>query len=370
MCIKKNVSIIFLVLLSFSCANEKEPEWEKFTNGVGEIKKVSFTQKDVEKTETRQLEGEVLGLTDYLSFPRTLSVNNGTLIITDISKNAMIHIIDLESNKYIKSLGKKGYGPNEVMSVSHALSLKPGDTNGFWTYDMTQLRMSQFDYAKPDTSKEAIKQFVFRTGEFKSFRVVWTERNTLLGLPFDGGPRLIEYDTTGAVLSEIGDYKGVLDDKYRSGTLAQLFQGVIRANPKGDKFIHSSIYVDRLNLYDLNKNRILEIVGPLNIKPIFDEVIVQNSSTLGINSQEAYQMYSDSYLSKDKVFGLFSGKKWMGSPSGTENSNLIYVFNLEGELLEVLELDHTIRAFTINPETNTIYGVLSKSEADIVRFKF
>jgi len=365
----KNLSItILLIILSCSCSNQKDPEWVKFTDGIGEIKKVSFTKKDIK--ESRQLEGELLGLTDYLSFPRTLTVNNGTLIITDISKNAMIHIVDLESNQYLKSLGKKGYGPNEVMTVGHSLSLRPGDKNGFWTYDMSQLRMSYFDYTKLDTLKTASKQYVFRLGDFKSFRVGWTNRNTLLGLPYDGGPRLIEYDTTGAVLNEIGDYNGVLDDKYMSGTLAQLFQGVIRANPKGDKFIHSSIYVDRLNLYDLKKERILEISGPLNIEPVFDEVIIQNNPTLGINTQEAYQMYSDSYISEDRIYGLFSGKKWMGSPSGVENSNLIYVFDLEGKVLEALKLDHTIRAFTIDPKTNTIYGVLSNSEADIVKFLY
>ncbi|KYG78879.1 hypothetical protein AWN68_04430 [Roseivirga echinicomitans] len=362
------IHVAFFVLILFSCSKEKNPEWEKFSDGIGEIKKVSFAKRDIKST--RQLKGELLELTNYLSFPRTLVVNNGTLIITDINNNAMIHIIDLKTNQYLKSLGKKGYGPNEVMSVGHSLSLKPGEINGFWTYDMTQLRMSFFDYTKQDTIKEAMKQFVFRTGEFKSFRVTWTNRNTLLGLPYDGGPRLIEYDTTGAVLNEIGDYKGVLDDKYRSGTLAQLFQGVVRANPKGDKFIHSSIYVDRLNLYDLNEDRILEITGPLNIDPIFEEHIIQNNSTLGINTEEAYQMYSDSYLSKDRIYGLFSGKKWMGSPSGVENSNLIYVFNLEGEILEALELDYTIRAFTIDPMTNTIYGVSSSKEADIVKFSF
>jgi hypothetical protein len=365
---KKIFLFKLVILLSLSCSNENEPEWVAFSDGIGEIKKVSFTKRDIK--EARQLEGKVLGLTDYLSFPKTLIVNDGRLIITDISKDALVHIVDLESNQYLKSLGKKGYGPNEVMTVSHALSLKPGDKDGFWTYDMSQLRMSYFDYTKRDTLKTASKQYIFRLGDFKSFRVGWTNRNTLLGLPYDGGSRLIEYDTTGAILNEIGDYKGVLDDKYRSGTLAQLFQGVIRANTQGDKFIHSSIYVDRLNLYDLGKQRILEISGPLNIDPIFDEVMVQNNPTLGINTQEAYQMYSDSYISEDRIYGLFSGKKWMGSPSGVENSNLIYVFNLEGEILEALELDHVIRTFTIDPKTNTIYGILSNSEADIVKFSF
>ena len=211
------------------------------------------------------------------------------------------------------------------MTTTQSLSLLKKDyPDGFWSFDAQQRRFSLFKLDNnPD--KTANKQYVFRADDFMSIRLTWTSNNSLLGLAIDGESRLTEYDTTGAELARYGDYDNLFDNKYSKGTLAQLYQGVLRADSRNQKFVHSSIYVDRLELFDLVKKEFIEIVGPLNIDPVFKEAKIRGHAVLDIDVNETYHTYLDSFVNEDKVYAFFLVKNGMEHLLG-QNTAMKFMF--------------------------------------------
>lgn len=174
----------------------------------------------------------------------------------------------------------------------------------------------------------------------------------------------------GKELKRYGDYDDPLSKKYPKGIWAQFYQGLLRSGPKNGSFAHSSIYIDQLEILDVNKDEILEIIGPIFIEPKFSVDNVQGSYVMAVNPQETYHGYMDAYLGDKHIYGLFSGKKWDGNPNGKELCEEIYVFNREGYVVEKLILSEPIRSITVDEKNGYIYGVSAGEYPDIVQFRY
>ncbi|MBO3700405.1 BF3164 family lipoprotein [Roseivirga sp. E12] len=366
----KKLSLLFLILIIVGCKNTAsfDVQTRKSSDGFTTVKTIKFTDDLV--TVVKKLEAKPLDLAEHVVFPMSVMYNDPYLIISDLNADSLIHVVNASDKKYVKSLGVKGFGPNEIMTASKALSLNSSNPGYVWSYDLQQRRFSKFDLSKNNVSGLAEKQYTFREGDFTSFRVGWSNRSTLIGLTVDGLSRFTEYDTLGNELKRYGDYDEPLSQKYPKGVWAQFYQGLLRANSENTLFAHSSIYIDQLELLNIDDNEIIEIVGPLDIEPRFEVARVQGSNVLAIDPKETHHGYMDVYVGEQFVYGLFSGKKWDGNPNGKELCNEIYVFNKEGYVVEKLVLDQLIRSITVDEKNGYIYGVSASELPDIVQFEY
>ncbi len=361
--------IIVLCLAVMSCDDNKNVESfsRLSTNGITKINTVKFTQDNVPYAQI--LTGQNLGLSRYLTFPLSLLYNDPYLILSDRGLDSMIHVFNANNYNYIKPLGRKGYGPNEIMTTSRALSLNNISRDNVWAYDLEQRRFSKFNLSKFDSSLLADKQYTFREGEFTSFRVGWSNRNTLIGLTVDGESIFTEYDTTGKELKRYGDYDIPLSEKYSKGVIAQFYQGLLRSNEDNSLFVHSSLYIDQLEVLDLDNNVITQIIGPDQIEPRFEVVTVQGSEVMAVDPKETHHGYLDVYIG-EYIYGLYSGQKWNGNPNGKDLCNEIYVFNKGGKIIQKFVLSELVRSITVDEKNGHIYAISSKDIPDVIRYDF
>ena len=305
---------------------------------------------------------------DYLIRPGSVFYVDNKLIVSDKIRDTLIHVIDARSQKYIKSMGVSGFGPNEIADTNGSFSAKLATPNYIWAYDTQQRRMSKFNLIENSDNRLAEEQFVFRSADFMSLRVVWTNSNTLLGLAFDGFSKFIEYDTIGNELQRYGDYDNDLSKKYPKSVISHFYQGFLRANRANDLFAQASIYADQIEVLNIEDNLITKIEGPLHLEPAFSVASSGGYPVMAIDIDEAHYGYLDVFVGENYVYGLYSGKKWNGNPWGKGVCDIIYVFNLKGEVKKKFLLSDPIKTFTIDEPNGIIYGVSDGEEYDILQF--
>ncbi|MBN2245054.1 MAG: hypothetical protein JW755_04330 [Candidatus Aminicenantes bacterium] len=70
----------------------------------------------------------------------------------------------------------------------------------------------------------------------------------------------------------------------------------------------------------------------------------------------------------DKIFLLYSGKYWNNKENDPANlSNIIYVLDNNGIMIEQIELDKKIWQMSISDDGSTIYG---ETESEILKFEY
>ena len=92
--------------------------------------------------------------------PRNILCLGDYLVVSERSNRDLLHILDIKSEKYIRSTGKNGLGPGEATLV---WKLEPAsEKDSFWCYDLEQTFFSKYS-VNEGTSKLAESQL--RLGE-------------------------------------------------------------------------------------------------------------------------------------------------------------------------------------------------------------
>lgn len=343
--------IVFLVF-GFGCSPSTE---EKGKEAI-----VIFDEKDLPPAIA--LKGKKYNFTEFLDPKRILCVGD-FLVVSEKTNGDLLHILDMKSEKYIRSTGKNGLGPGEA---TMAWTLERGAGNGtFWTYDLEQKIASM--YVINDTSKLAQKQL--RLGEtcFYVLEMTWASDTSIMASMVDGNDKYFEVSLQGDTLATYGTWDSMIDRKdIPFNVISSIHQGSIKASPDKSKFIIAGRLRDFIDVLDKSSGKILSIRGPINEIPEFEVDYSQGYPMASIISSR--RIYLGSYAGKDLFYVLYFGKEY-NQISDPDKLNKIFVFDYQGNIVNNYALDYPLTEFTVDEVNGIIYGLTIDQDPNVVAFK-
>jgi len=323
-----------------------------------------------EKFEISRVEvkAELFYSSDTLGLPMVLEQNNRQLIIGENESITAAHIIDIEAQTYLKSLGSQGRGPGEFRSVT-SLDFAPGKPDKLWVYDATLQRFTSVNLAKflnerPDPFEDIINIEV----EGFPLSVYWLDNNTLITNGFfsiDKNLCLI-YPKDDSAPRYVGEVKraGIFtNNQYPPRAIQQAYQSDAKTKPDGTKIAVVYRFTDRIEIYN-NKGELLERSrGPAEFEPNFD---ITASGVLNFLSDTKYA-YVDVATTEEYIYALYSGV--LDPDENHSYGRAIHVFDWEGKLDRIIELNTHVISIAVNDSSNLIFGIQHFPKVAVVSFK-
>ena len=183
------------------------------------------------------------------------------------------HVIDLESEKHLRSKGKDGLDPGEVAMIYALYDV--GIPNKILAYDFEQSNFYQYDILDSLITAEV----QFRAPQTTHFvtEATFTSPNKLLANLVDGWTKYIHLTTQGDTISTFGDWRKMLigkelPDSYKANEIdvnavRALFQGKLKTNKEGSKAIKIGLKVPYIEIIDITQGSYQVVTGPIQKLP-------------------------------------------------------------------------------------------------------
>ena len=290
-------------------------------------------------------------LSDSLFFPSSITIIEDYLIISERTSNNLMHIIDLNEEKYLGLFGKRGTGPGELLNSRRFFSSQPNEI-GVLDNEIGKIIIYNFDSLLQKNKYKS--EYNIKEAMHSSGLIAHEDQLYILG-NYNENSRIISTNPT------------------RSSTPAERFGSLPKLNinyPNINEFeqkttlnhakisnFNNIVLVSYFNiplfqLFDLEKNQEQNIIGPDPL-PV-DELI---GETL---------YYYSSFITENYIYLLYIEEK-------TEfkfTSSSVLVFNHSGEPVRKINLDKEVFQIAIHQD-QFLYGLTYENNADpFTIFKF
>ena len=325
----------------------------------------SNSAKEEAQVSPVALESEVVFDNVGIGRPEHILFQANKLVMTKRLPEELILVYDLSSGSR-RALGQHGEGPGEIRNP---WSLQKGyEHNEFWVASIGQKTLSKFSIE--GQGKLAYEQIKLKGDATVVMEPLALEDGRFIGTNLDGKSIFTLFTKEGIISKRFGDWSEKVDfGEYPPHVIASLYEGRLRTN--GDKVLYSCIALDRFMLLDLSELEIEEFRGPFNIQPEFGTVPDRGVPVFAPSPDTKFG-FVDSYLSKDHIYLLYSGLSPKEITQTGEMASDLLVYDLTGKLLNHFLLDVSLKAFSIDENTNTIYGLTSyvNDDVKVVQFEF
>lgn len=284
-----------------------------------------------------------------MKYPYKIKVQDSLVFLWDLhGTNKFFHIYSYPDLKYIISFGTKGKGCNEFVN-----------TGGF---AIDKGKMFVFDSFKADLYIYSIdsllhglttpSQVIAYPPECMPVLAFTKVEDKFAILSFDGKNRIIFVDSIGNVLERKYNYP--IDREISLplyvNFLASLWDSFLDYNPRNKILSLATKLGDVVEIYNLG-NQTKNIVIGKGGRPD----IVEKNGGFSIGRIDGF---SDIQVKDKNIYALYSGSERTGEIT-PEGGNYIYVYDLQGHLERIYELEQYINGFDIHENEKTVYAVSS-----------
>jgi uncharacterized ubiquitin-like protein YukD len=340
---KNNLSLVLFFILNFSCSEKN-----------GEIKEFNLV-------------GQTLHLTELIN-PDHIRIKNNFIVVLESPSmdafNPPIHIINRKTKDLLYSTGQIGFGPNEISDAT-SVEFSKNDSI-FYIYSSIDKKISEFSFSYSATPNYQIKQ---KNDFFKAYKVLKYTDSTYLGLTVDSPSRFVEFNKEGQSISFIGKNENFSDRQDLDNfNIAQINMGWFGSNPSRTHFAVASIFTNRIEIFDVEKNSVNTFYLDPKDHTKFDLVAEPSGYSVHWDLKSPYH-FRDVVLSNEYIFALYGGYSEREIQSNSIIAQTVYVFSLTGKLQAKLNLDTSIRSLAIDEELKELYGITTNSEPGIIKFE-
>lgn len=352
---KKSVVSIFLGLLLFSCAKDKE-------TSNGEIK-FSFDSFPL----TVELKGGKYTYDSILNARKVLLKGNDLIVSNLGGKGSQLHILDKNTLSYKKGFGKIGEGPGEIRSGIWELDAGLAK-DSFWAYDLNG--KSFYEFSLLDTSVLAKRTIRQNEEWFMGYSMNWKSGNEIISYISRDAYKFGVFDTLGNRISSIESWKlGETVDEQTGYVLMSLYQGPIDYNATNQILGHASIQFENFQLINLKSGESATLVGPQQYELDYEIEDLGNDIKAFV-SESTIKGYSDIFIGKNSIFLVYIGKTSTQRKESGVNSDTIFEFDLSGNPKALYRTDLPIRSIAVSEKDHVIYAVTTDKNPGIAVFKY
>ena len=180
--------------------------------------------------------------------------------------------------------------------------------------------------------------------------------------------RLNEFDSTGHHLRSFGTVPLVADGVPVTAA-QQILQPSAAIRPGTPTLAVGARYAGRIDIYDLTSGNSSEVRAPDPF--VYGSGIGSNGTTPGggmnvitTDGQTRFG-YIALAATKDRIYGLFSGRTRSAYPGRANLGQVVHVFDWEGHFIAEIHLDEEAIRIAVTPDDDTLYSLTVDPEPTV-----
>jgi hypothetical protein len=341
--------LAIVALVAAACTGTEKP----LRYGPGEL--------DHSRLDPEQVSGRVLLNGDHLGLPVQLSAFGSSLLVLDGASDSALHVISAADGRVVRSLGRRGEGPGEY-KAAWSIAADPRHSRRAWVYDIGLARLTSVDLDSA-TVPPAIIQI---RGDAVAMQPVWLS-DTLMASPgLSERGRLSFFAKDGSFRGASGPLPSP-STQVPPGVLQHAWTGKLVSSPTRNLLAMVTLHADQLEIYRADGTLIRKVRGPFDFDPRFTVDVIQGQPVMASGDDMRFG-YTGAQATPTHIFALFSGRTREAYGPDSSFGRFIHVYDWEGTLQRVIELDTAILSLAISPDHKTLYGIRHDPEPAIVAF--
>lgn len=334
------ITISVCVLIFHSCKDSKQNTPNVlFANSI----KLSECNFSINNDDLARIEG--------------LQSNDSKLITLDYHSGKSFTLFDNNSGKAIGRFGKTGQGPNEIPLGTYGYIEKD---NFFISSDeIGYIAKYNIDSLSKNIDLDPVQLTRYKIPEAQFSRIIPIDDSLFLGagtygsefqyLLFDKSSNILDYNI------EIYNAHDIAINKYHKFLSNQ---GILRKRPNKKQFVYSIDYSSNIDFFEIKNNKIL-LTKSLRLKDPIYTAIQDNNLNRVIPANDNVIGYLDISTTENYVYALYTDKKIKENDTYNDfNSNIILIFDWDGQPIKKYELPNEVYYITINEKLKRIYAAL------------
>lgn len=300
---------------------------------------------------------DIVHASEELAIPTDLEVVGGHLVLVDRYADHPIHIVDATEGELLRSLGRAGDGPGEYRQLS-SIAPVPGSSTAFWAYDMGLARLTYVDLADEGTLQRPweARLMTLQSDGARVTGIEWTSEDRFLAAGFFPDGRLGEFGADGEMRGVLGALPSNPNHAPAS-VLQHAYMGTLKAHPEGSRLALALRHASVIEIRDADGSLIARTVGPQeDFEPKFETADTERGAKMRSGSDMRFG-YIDMAVTGDRIYGLFSGRTREGYSGRATLGRYIHVFDWDGTLEEVIEVEDDLIAIAVPSDGSTLYAV-------------
>lgn len=292
---------------------------------------------------SRTLTSRVLHTSNALAAPTDVEVLGDRLILADDFADRNLRVLRRSDGAIERSFGRKGRGPREFES---AYAIDVIDPSGkVMIHDPMLQRVTWIDLEQDFEGDRWVSDRSVKLNADAMIMETATTPNGLIGTGSFTDARLAHLDPSGRLQRTTGS-PPVSPAQVSRETWTRVYQSRLKPDPSRTRWAVASRFADRLEIYGADGGLSATGDRPYDFDP--EDLQTEDPGAIRFG-------YLDLATTESRIYALFSGRT--RAEGGAGYGNLVHVFDWEGRLLDIWELDARLIAMAITPDGRHLYGV-------------
>lgn len=351
-----HVHTVLAFLFSFSVLTACETRTEMAMNVVEEMEPFF----DHQELDPQPITGLVISEDHLLGRPRDVEIVGEYIVVADMASEHRLHVLHRRSHEHVGSFGRSGEGPGEFAS-SPVLSTIDGVDDRFAALNPTYRRVTFFGLPEgaivPFGATDAVD---LPTQHFvNDLKMIDGKRAAGVGFFQDG--RLALFDLVTKQAEFTGTVPGASDEPFLIRQQAHHAFLALSADQRRIAVV-TRLTTD-VDIYGTSGEHLARAETPYDFA--VDYMLDEGGNFMpGPRNRHGYQGVT---ASDSAIFALFSGRAeaHFRGMSGI-HSEFIHVFDWEGNLTRVLQLDREVLEIAIDPTGSRLYAITERPQPAVL----
>lgn len=286
-----------------------------------------------------------------------MAVDGGHLWLQDFSASPWLHLIDRGTGEYLSGIGAKGEGPGDFAWL---LTLSGDGRGGIWAADGMLPRITRLTAGSPPD--------VERVVTFPTEAPMWTRAvrigDRFMALGRDTLARMIVLSDSGTMIALREVPLPGPDSVPVFARLNATSNHQLCVRPSGGIMAVSYNTLGRADRFDADGNWLGRFSVP------FPKPALYPGGGAAVNVEEWVINYQDCSATEQRLYLLYNGHRfiWPRDQSDSPDNSrarMIHVFDWDGKLVKVYQLDRPVSSIAVSPDDATMYA-FDHNEASVV----
>jgi len=318
------------------------------------------TDRSTSATGARVIGGEAQILN-----PTALAVAGEYLVVAD-AEAPFLRLFSAGDGRLVNQAGREGEGPREFRSIAGiSVETSPSGEIGIMAFDYRLQRLTRLVIA--DTGLAYVDSDTKITIEGGAAGLAALSNGTLVATGVFRPEAFTVLDAGGAVLRRGGEIP-FLSERVTASLAQQVIDGRVAVEVGGSRLAIAARYAGRIDIYDTDTGTRDSVMAPMPFEP---EIRTRSNGAMDVFVQDGQTRFGYLAVASSRccIYGLFSGRTRSDLLARKTLSTQLHVFDWNGKLRKVVNLDRDLRLIAVNPEGSALFGLSPDPEPTVFRYE-
>ncbi len=345
------ISCIGLFFTMVSCTDRPSGHYSRYT---------TFPETEEVLTQENSLDSV------YLRYPYRVEIQGGLAVLLDLHNDShYLHAFTYPDWKYVAPFGKRGDGPEELLSADR---VRLCSADSVWVLDANRMQITRWSIDVPAREIVCIETVSLDKRLLRTLDFCKTETGFLVD-DYTGEHRFHEIGMNGQIIRSIGTIP--TEDKKRlenPAALAQAWRSFMDYDTQRGIVVQATQLGEVLEIHHLKTGFHTVLYGS-NGEPFF-------TSKDGEAIPKGIKGFNDVQITDRYIYATFDGitfkekiKQYQAGKEVPDGGFYIYVFDLKGNPVKNYHLNRSLFGISINEKEGIITGTTTDTNNPVVTIK-